>query len=144
MTQEKLMPVVAIRDIVAFPNTIVPFYVGRRKSVNAINHSFKEGRSVLIVTQKKAIIEEVEVENLDELKEALAAGADMVLLDNFSSESVREALKINQGQMLIEVSGGVNWDNLKEYAIEGVDFISVGALTKDLKAVDFSMRFTFA
>lgn len=87
---------------------------------------------------------EVEVENLDELQEALAAGADMVLLDNFTPEAVQEALQINQGKMLIEVSGGVKWETLQDYALKGVDFISVGALTKDLKAVDFSMRFTFA
>lgn len=87
---------------------------------------------------------EVEVENLDELQEALTAGADMVLLDNFTPQLVHDALKLNQGRMLIEVSGGVSWDTLKDYAIKGVDFISVGALTKDLKAVDFSMRFSYS
>ena len=87
---------------------------------------------------------EVEVENLDELQEALTAGADMVLLDNFTPQMVHDALKLNQGRMLIEVSGGVTWDNLEEYAVKGVDFISVGALTKDLKAVDFSMRFSYS
>ena len=85
---------------------------------------------------------EVEVETLDELREAIQAGADMALLDNFTPAMVREALTINQGALLLEVSGGVNAGNLADYAMVGVDFISVGSLTKDLKAVDFSMRFS--
>lgn len=85
---------------------------------------------------------EVEVETLEELREAIQARADMALLDNFTPAMVREALTINQGALVLEVSGGVNRDNLADYALAGVDFISVGSLTKDVKAVDFSMRFS--
>jgi nicotinate-nucleotide pyrophosphorylase (carboxylating) len=84
---------------------------------------------------------EVEVENLDELRAALAAGADIVLLDNFSVETLREAVRINRGQAQLEASGGISLENVREIADTGVDFISVGALTKNVRAIDLSMRF---
>lgn len=84
---------------------------------------------------------EVEVENLDELDEALKAGADIIMLDNFGIEHMREAVKRTQGQARLEVSGNVTLDTLREYAQTGVDYISVGALTKHVKALDLSMRF---
>ena len=71
----------------------------------------------------------------------MTAGADSVLLDNFSTEDLKQAVKINDGQCKLEVSGGVEIDRLKQIAATGVDFISVGALTKHVRAVDFSMRF---
>ncbi len=83
----------------------------------------------------------VEVEDLEELKEALAAGADHVLLDNFDLEALRQAVVLAAGRCLLEASGGITLDNIREVALTGVDAISVGALTKDLRAVDFSMRF---
>lgn len=85
---------------------------------------------------------EVEVEQLAELREALAAGADILLLDNFTPELMREAVAINAGRAKLEASGGVTLDNIRAIAATGVDFISVGALTKDVKAVDLSMRFS--
>jgi len=84
---------------------------------------------------------EVEVENLDELKQALRAGADRVMLDNFAIETIRAAVALSAGQAELEASGGITLDNLREYAETGVDYISIGALTKDVKAVDLSMRF---
>ncbi len=83
---------------------------------------------------------EVEVENLTELTEALAHGADIVLLDNFPEEELRRAVKLNKGRARLEASGGITLENIRAVAATGVDLISVGALTKDLQAVDLSMR----
>lgn len=83
---------------------------------------------------------QIEVENLAQLQEALAAGATSVLLDNFSLENMREAVRITQGKALLEASGGINESSIVAIAETGVDRISIGALTKDIKAVDFSMR----
>ncbi|UNU28090.1 carboxylating nicotinate-nucleotide diphosphorylase [Aeromonas hydrophila] len=84
---------------------------------------------------------EVEVESLVELEQALAAGADIVMLDNFDIPMMREAVTLNQGRAKLEVSGNVTLDTLADYAATGVDFISVGALTKHVRALDLSMRF---
>jgi nicotinate-nucleotide pyrophosphorylase (carboxylating) len=84
---------------------------------------------------------EVETESLDELKEAIEAGADIIMLDNFTKEMMREAVKINAGRAALENSGNITLDTIAEYAETGVDYISVGALTKHLKAMDLSMRF---
>ena len=84
---------------------------------------------------------EVEVENLDELREALAAKAEIIMLDNFKFEDMIEAVKITNGQAKLEISGNVNIDTIGRFASTGVDFISVGALTKNVKALDLSMRF---
>ena len=84
---------------------------------------------------------EVEVESLVELEQALAAGADIVMLDNFDIPMMREAVALNQGRAKLEVSGNVTLDTLADYATTGVDFISVGALTKHVRALDLSMRF---
>ncbi|CAJ1789648.1 Nicotinate-nucleotide pyrophosphorylase [carboxylating] [Aeromonas jandaei] len=83
---------------------------------------------------------EVEVESLAELEQALAANADIVMLDNFDVAMMREAVAINQGRAKLEVSGNVTLDTLAEFAATGVDFISVGALTKHVRALDLSMR----
>ncbi len=84
---------------------------------------------------------EVEVENLEEFREALGAGADIVMLDNFSLSDVHSAVSLNDGQLKIEVSGNVHLDELRVLADTGIDYISVGALTKHLQSIDFSMRF---
>jgi nicotinate-nucleotide pyrophosphorylase (carboxylating) len=84
---------------------------------------------------------EIEVENLDGLSQAIEAGADRVLLDNFTPEQLREAVALCGGRVELEASGGVTLDNLRACAQTGVDFISVGALTKHLHAIDLSMRF---
>jgi nicotinate-nucleotide pyrophosphorylase (carboxylating) len=84
---------------------------------------------------------EIEVETLDQLAQALNAGARMVLLDNMDLPSLREAVRLNAGRAILEISGGVTLDGLRALAETGVDRISVGALTKDVRAIDFSMRF---
>jgi nicotinate-nucleotide pyrophosphorylase (carboxylating) len=84
---------------------------------------------------------QVEVENLDELNQALMAGATMILLDNFDNDLLREAVAINADRAVLEASGNVTLDTIRDIAETGVDRISVGALTKDVKALDLSMRF---
>ncbi len=83
---------------------------------------------------------EVEVENLDELQQALSAGADIVMLDELSHADMRTAVALTAGRAKLEASGGVNRDNLRSFAETGVDYISIGTLTKDVKAIDLSMR----
>jgi nicotinate-nucleotide pyrophosphorylase (carboxylating) len=83
---------------------------------------------------------EIEVENLTELRQALDAGADIVMLDELSLDDMREAVAINAGRAKLEASGGINDQTLRVVAETGVDYISIGALTKDVKAVDLSMR----
>lgn len=84
---------------------------------------------------------EVEVECIDELNQALAANADRVLLDNFTNEQLVEAVKICDGKIPLEASGNVTLETIHGIALTGVNFISTGALTKDIKAIDLSMRF---
>lgn len=84
---------------------------------------------------------QIEVESLDELQQALAAGATMVLLDNFTLAMMREAATLNAGRAVLEASGNVTLETIRGIAETGVDRISVGALTKDVKALDLSMRF---
>lgn len=83
---------------------------------------------------------EVEVKNLLELKEAIEEGVDRVMLDNFSLESIKDAVKLVNGKVEIEVSGGVNLDTVRDIAECGVDFISIGALTHSAKALDISLE----
>ncbi|QIL85895.1 carboxylating nicotinate-nucleotide diphosphorylase [Vibrio sp. HDW18] len=85
---------------------------------------------------------EVETESLAELEEAIRAGADIIMLDNFSLEMMRQAVQINAGRAALENSGNITLDNLKQCAETGVDYISVGALTKHVRALDLSMRFS--
>ncbi len=84
---------------------------------------------------------EVETENLPELDEALAAGADIIMLDDYSLEDMREAVRRNAARAKLEVSGSVDLDSVRGIAETGVDYISVGGLTKHVTAVDLSMRF---
>jgi len=83
---------------------------------------------------------QIEVESLEQLSEALAAGARSVLLDNFDLPLMREAVALTGGRALLEVSGGVALDQVRDIAATGVDRISIGRLTKDVRAVDYSMR----
>jgi nicotinate-nucleotide pyrophosphorylase (carboxylating) len=102
-------------------------------SITAAVVSAREGRPEMMV--------EIEVEDLEGLAEALDAGADRVLLDNFTPEQITEAVRITGGRAQLEASGNITLENIRQYAKTGVDFISVGALTKDVTAVDLSMRF---
>ncbi len=83
---------------------------------------------------------QIEVENLDELSQALAAGAVSVLLDNFTTDQLRSAVTMNAGRALLEASGGIERDTVRVIAQTGVDRISIGSLTKDIKATDYSLR----
>ena len=83
---------------------------------------------------------QVEVESIDQLREALGAGATSVLLDNFTREMMVEAVAVTAGRALLEVSGNVKIEQMADIAATGVDRISIGRLTKDVKATDYSMR----
>ena len=82
---------------------------------------------------------EVETRNLDELREALEVGADIIMLDNMSPDMMKQAVKITDGKALLEASGGITDETLRAVAESGVDIISVGALTHSVKAFDISM-----
>ena len=83
---------------------------------------------------------QIEVETLAQLQEALDAGAVSVLLDNFSNDMMREAVALTAGRALLEASGGINFDTVRAIAETGVDRISIGSLTKDVRATDYSLR----
>ena len=85
---------------------------------------------------------EVEVENLDELERAIGAGADRILLDNFDLQLLIKAVEINKGKARLEASGGIGLEMVGKIAETGVDYISIGDLTKNVQAIDFSMRIT--
>ena len=87
---------------------------------------------------------EIEVKNITELREAIAAGAEVIMLDNFTPEQIREAIKLKPARtsgtgVLFEVSGGINLSNISDYAIEGLDVISVGSITHSVKSIDLSL-----
>ncbi|AAC06987.1 carboxylating nicotinate-nucleotide diphosphorylase [Aquifex aeolicus] len=84
---------------------------------------------------------EVEVENLEEVEEALSAGVDVIMLDNFTPEEVKRAVEIIKGRALVEVSGNITLDNVLDYAVEGVDFISSGAIVHSSRWLDISLKF---
>jgi nicotinate-nucleotide pyrophosphorylase (carboxylating) len=104
-------------------------------SAGSITHALQAAQAL-----DAGVMIEVEVETLDELAEALAAGAKRVLLDEFSLPQMREAVALTQGRAELEASGSVSLENLREIAETGVDYISVGALTKNVRAIDLSMR----
>lgn len=84
---------------------------------------------------------QIEVENLHELETALQAGAKLILLDNFDIPSLKKAVEINQKRAVLEASGGIDLNNVREIALTGIDRISIGSLTKNIQAIDLSMRF---
>ena len=99
-------------------------------ALEAARHSAPKGISV-----------EIEVENIGQLREALAAGADRLLLDNFSVEELKAAVAETRGRAKLEASGGIDLSNIRAFAETGVDFISIGDITKNVRALDLSMRF---
>ena len=109
------------------------------------NHIMAAGSISKAVSQAKelhpTIRVEVETENLEEFREASKAGADVIMLDNFDLDTMRTAVLENNGAIDLEASGGINQDTILAIAKTGVDYISVGQITKDLKAIDLSMRF---
>ncbi len=90
---------------------------------------------------KPGVWTQIEVESLDGLREALTAGATFILLDNMTPRQMREAVSVNAGRAQLEASGGVTLDSVRTIAETGVDRISIGSLTKDIRAIDLSMRF---
>jgi len=110
------------------------------------NHIIACGDIAAAVEQARfrnpGILVEVEVENLDEAGQALAAGADRLLLDNFDIDKMKQAVALCSGRAELEASGGITLNNIRDYALTGVDYISTGALTKDIIAIDLSMRFS--
>lgn len=115
------------------------------------NHILAAGGIAPVMAAAQAVAErsagackfvQIEVENLDELRQALAAGATMILLDNMSLADMREAARLAAGRAVLEASGGVGPDTLRAIAETGVDRISIGGLTKDVRALDLSMRFS--
>jgi len=101
-------------------------------AVNACRNFQKKKNSILKI--------EVETKNLDEVKEAFACNVDIIMLDNFKTEMIKKAVTLINGKCLVEVSGNINLNNVKEVAETGVDFISVGALTHSVKALDISLE----
>jgi nicotinate-nucleotide pyrophosphorylase (carboxylating) len=108
------------------------------------NHIAAAGSIPAAITAARALNAgvsiQIEVENLDELQQALLAGAESILLDNFSTEQMREAVRLTAGRAILEASGGVNRGTVRAIAETGVDRISIGSLTKDVRAIDFSLR----
>ncbi len=112
------------------------------------NHILAAGSIAMAVRKayelKAKVPIEVEVESLDELAQALDAGANRIMLDNFDLDMMKDAVKLNAGRAKLEVSGNVGLDNIKTIAATGVDYVSVGALTKNVHAIDLSMRINLA
>lgn len=108
------------------------------------NHIAAAGSIAAVLTAanqlKTGVDVQIEVESLAELQEAIDQGAKSILLDNFSLDQMREAVKLTGGRALLEASGGVTQDQLRAIAATGVDRISIGKLTKDIQAIDYSMR----
>ncbi|MBD5800872.1 Nicotinate-nucleotide pyrophosphorylase [Azoarcus sp. Aa7] len=109
------------------------------------NHIIAAGSVARVMEEAKKIAPsnvfiEIEVENLEQLEEALAAGAKMILLDNMDLATMREAVRITAGRAELEASGGVNLEKVRAIAETGVDRISIGSLTKDVRALDLSLR----
>ena len=110
------------------------------------NHILAAGSIAVAVEQARfhspGFPVEIEVETLEQLEEAVAAGVDRVLLDNFKPDQIRQAVDRCQGKIPLEASGGITLENIREYADTGVDYLSTGSLTKDIIAIDLSMRFS--
>jgi nicotinate-nucleotide pyrophosphorylase (carboxylating) len=110
------------------------------------NHIHASGSisAALVAARRVAgehVLIEIEVENLAQLREALAAGGERLLLDNFDLAGLRQAVRETDGRARLEASGGITLDNVRRIAETGVDYISVGGLTKHVQAIDLSMRF---
>ena len=123
---------IGLFDMILIKDNHVDFAGGIKEAVAAAKKYLKEtGRDLKI---------EVEVRNTDEINLALEAGVDRIMLDNFTPERTREAVKLIAGRCEIESSGGITYDTLRDYAECGVDFISVGALTHSVKGLDMSFK----
>lgn len=123
---------IGLFDMILIKDNHVDFAGGITQAVDAAKHYCRQtGKNLKI---------EVEVRNTAEIKEALEAGVDRIMLDNFTPERTREAVKLINGQVEIESSGGITLETLRQYGECGVDFISVGALTHSVKGLDMSFK----
>ena len=123
---------IGLFDMILIKDNHVDFAGGIPQAVSAAKAYLKEkGKNLKI---------ELEVRNLDELQQALEAGVDRIMLDNFTPELTREAVRIVGGRAEVESSGGITIDTLRDYAEAGVDYISVGALTHSVKGLDMSFK----
>jgi nicotinate-nucleotide pyrophosphorylase (carboxylating) len=113
-------------------------HIAAAGSISAVIRQAKKLTSTLA---NKPIIE-IEVENLDEVQQALDAGADQLLLDNFSIEQIQQAVLLNNNKAYLEASGNITLNNIQQYAEQGIHYISIGDLTKNIQAIDLSMRFS--
>ena len=109
------------------------------RSVGSIGQALKFAQA----SHGESMLIEVEVESIIELEQALSAGAKRIMLDNFNLDDLRQAVEINNSRAKLEASGNVDKDTIREIALTGVDFISLGALTKHINAVDLSLLFKF-
>jgi len=133
-----------VDDVLKVPDDpIIPFIEGDgigkdiwASSVKVINAAVQKARKM-----SPGQIIQVEVEDILELKSALAANVDTIMLDNFTLPQLREAVSINKGRALLEASGNITENDLLPIAKTGVDYISLGILTKNCQAIDLSMRF---
>lgn len=123
---------IGLFDMILIKDNHVDFAGGITQAVNAAKQYCKENGKNLKI--------EVEVRNTPEIEEALAAGVDRIMLDNFTPERTREAVKLINGRTEVESSGGITIDTLRQYGECGVDFISVGALTHSVKGLDMSFK----
>ena len=123
---------IGLFDMILIKDNHVDFAGGIKEAVESAKKYCKEtGRDLKI---------ELEVRNEDEIKQALEVGVDRIMLDNFTPERTREAVKMINGAVEIESSGGITFDTLRAYGECGVDFISVGALTHSVKGLDMSFK----
>ena len=124
---------IGLFDMILLKDNHVDFAGGIENAITRCHHYLKEkGKDLKI---------EIEVRNLDELREVMrVGGVDRIMLDNFSPELTREAVKIVGGKYETESSGGITYDTIRDYAECGVDFISVGALTHSVKGLDMSFK----
>ena len=123
---------IGLFDMILIKDNHIDFAGGITQAVNAAKKYLAENGKDLKI--------EVEVRNTDEINEALKAGIDRIMLDNFTPERPREAVKLINGQVEVESSGGITLDTLRDYGECGVDFISVGALTHSVKGLDMSFK----
>lgn len=112
-------------------------HIAAAGSIAAVMHAAQAVNATKLATPVSI---QIEVENLDELEQALAAGATSILLDNFSLQGMRQAVALTAGRAVLEASGGVNKESVRAIAETGVDRISIGSLTKDVQAIDYSLR----
>lgn len=124
---------IGLFDMILLKDNHVDFAGGIEKAIRGAHNYLKE--------KNKSLKIEIEVRNFDELNQALAVGGiDRIMLDNFTPEKTREAVKIVNGRVELESSGGITFETIRQYAETGVDYISVGALTHSVKSLDMSLK----